>query len=140
MALHCFLCVDSHHEDEASLGQHLASHHRVERETEVILALHSLGQQRRTQLVRESQEVPEKTAIKRQNSTGLENVSKKMMMKKIQKSEEELSAEVLNNPDILEEIFNHLPPKDISGFNCSWHYGPNISFLRYSYSLLRPDM
>ena len=24
--------------------------------------------------------------------------------------------------------------------NCSWHYGLNISFLRSSYSFLRPDM
>ena len=116
MALRCFLCVDSGHEDEASLEQHLASHHRVERETEAILAMHSLGHQRRTQLVAESLEVPEKTAIKRQNPAGVDNfghVSKKAMMKKIRKSEEELFLEVLNNPDILEEIFSHLPPEDI---------------------------
>ena len=121
MAVRCFLCVDSGHEDEASLGQHLASHHRVERGAEVILALHSLGHQRRTQLVRESQDVPEKTAIKRQNPTGVDNferVSKKAIMKKIRKSEEELTAEVLNNPDILEQIFNHLPPDTRGHQNC----------------------
>ena len=33
-----------------------------------------------------------------------------------------------------------VPDWDISGFNCSWHYGLNISFLRSSYSFLRPDM
>ena len=38
------------------------------------------------------------------------------------------------------EIITTAEMTAISGFNCSCHYGLNISFLRSSYSFLRPDM
>ena len=50
--LECFLCDNSQHEDEASLEQHLASHHSVEPRS----ALLRLGPQRRRELVAEIQE------------------------------------------------------------------------------------
>ena len=46
------MCDNSQHEDEASLEQHLASHHSVEPRS----ALLRLGRQRRRELVAEIQE------------------------------------------------------------------------------------
>ena len=51
MTFTCFLCVDGQHEVEASLEQHLTSHHKVEKEVEVLLAVQRLGRQWRRQLV-----------------------------------------------------------------------------------------
>ena len=51
MTFTCFLCVDGQHEVEASLEQHLTSHHKVEKEVDVLLAVQRLGRQRRRELV-----------------------------------------------------------------------------------------
>ena len=51
MTFTCFLCVDGQHEVGASLEQHLTSHHKVEKEVDVLLAVQRLGRQRRRELV-----------------------------------------------------------------------------------------
>ena len=117
MTFTCFLCVDGQHKVGASLEQHLTSHLKVEKEADVLLAVQRLGRQRRRELVMMESHIASTRAERKfdkiADSQKAEDDAAVLKKKQVLKSEKELTAEVMNNPDILEDIFRHLPPKDI---------------------------
>ena len=108
MALRCFLCVDSEHEDEASLEHHLASHHSVEPRS----ALLRLGRQRRRELVAEIQEAAT-FATRNETWENILDDDTAAVSTSTPTSDMGPYTKVWSNPMLMEEILRHLDPRDI---------------------------
>ena len=102
------MCDNSQHEDEASLEQHLASHHHVEPRS----ALLRLGRQRRRELVAEIQEAAT-FATRNETWENILDDDDTTVSTSTPTSDMGPYSKVWSNPMLMDEILRHLQPRDI---------------------------